>query len=392
MRPIRLSWRAALCVILFATPLVAQELTPGDVAGAYRRVGSIISIPLARAVLRLEFCTSAMVRVRYGFSGRFADDEDVMVVKRAWPPVQLTARDTGDSLVFATDQVSVHVAKAPLRVSFRSRDGSRLIAGDDPRPGGGMTRLGPRVRNRMRLSATEQFFGFGERMDRFGWRGHTVTLRVGRGENPDHDLGAYRIDAANYCPVPFFMSTDGYGIFFHTDRQTTWDMGERSPESHEFAAEGGEMDYYFIYGPALRKILARYTELTGRTPLLPKAAFGIDFGTYSGGTWGFEDGAGQQYVVGLGRRFRAEGSPLTSCTWTRRGAASESWAAATRRASNGASRAFTILQRCSGSSETCTWPLSAFTSGHGSTTARRPVFSTRPGPPVSSRTRRRRTS
>ena len=323
MRSICFSWLAAVCAILFATPLLAQDLTPGDVAGSYDRLGNIISIRTATAVLRLEFCTSAVIRVRYGFSGRFADDEDVMVVKRAWPPVRLTARDAGDSLVFATDQVSVHVAKAPLRVSFRSRDGSRLIAGDDPRPGGGMTRLGPRVRNRMRLSATEQFFGFGERMDRFTWRGHTVTLNVGRGENPDHDLGAYRIDAANYCPVPFFLSTDGYGIFFRTDRQTTWDMGEHSPESYEFSAGGGEMDYYFIHGPTPREILARYTELTGRTPLLPKAAFGINFGTYSGGTWGFEDGASQQYVVGLARRFRTEGIPVDvlhlDSTWRRFG-------------------------------------------------------------------------
>jgi len=52
----------------------------------------------------------------------------------------------------------------------------------------------------MRLSSTEQFFGLGERMDRFGWRGHSVTLNVGRGQNPNHELGAYRIDAANYCP------------------------------------------------------------------------------------------------------------------------------------------------------------------------------------------------
>ena len=41
--------------------------------------------------------------------------------------------------------------------------------------------------------------------------------RSGRGQHPDHNLGAYRIDAANYCPVPLVISTGGYGIFLYED-------------------------------------------------------------------------------------------------------------------------------------------------------------------------------
>lgn len=315
----------AFTCLFAAGPAAAQDLAPGAVVGSYTREGNTVTFRTEAATVRLEFCTSAIVRVRVTFSGRFADDEHVMVVRYTWPSVTLTARDAGDAFVFATDALRVRVSKSPLRIEFLDATGARAFAGDDPGGGGGVTRSGPTMRARMRLSPTEQLFGLGERMDRFNWRGHRVTLNVGRGQHPDHDLGAYRIDAANYCPVPFVWSTGGYGIFFHTDRQTTWDLGERSPETLEFAADAPEMDYYFMVGPAPRDIVSRYTALTGRSPLLPKAAYGINFGTYSGGTWGFEDRASQDYVVGLAKRFRQERIPLNvihlDSTWRRFGKA-----------------------------------------------------------------------
>ena len=82
------------------------------------------------------------------------------------------------------------------------------------------------------------------------------------------------------------MSTRGYGIFFHTPFTSTWDLGHESTNTYSFEAEGGELDYYFIYGPDFPAILDGYTDLTGKAPLLPKAALGLHVGTYSGGTWG----------------------------------------------------------------------------------------------------------
>jgi alpha-glucosidase len=41
-----------------------------------------------------------------------------------------------------------------------------------------------------------------------------------------------------------------------------------------FGAEGGELNYYFFYGPSLKKILGRYADLTGHMPLPPLWALG----------------------------------------------------------------------------------------------------------------------
>lgn len=293
-----------------ACPAWAQVVMPGDGVGGVERNGNQVTLRAEHAVIRLEFCTRASMRVRVRFTGAFRAEEAVMVARHTWPIVALTVRETTDLVEISTGHLLVRAGKQQFRLEFVDVATRRVVAADDSSPGGGVASEAGVLRSRMRLDPAEQFFGFGERMDRFNWRGHSVVLNVGRGQNPNNDLGAYNINAANYCPVPFFMSTGGYGIFFHTARATTWDMGERSPTSYQFSAVEDELDYYFFLGPGFRSILAAYTDLTGRTPLLPRPAYGVNFGTYSGGTWGHEADATQDYVVQLVQRFRDEGIPL----------------------------------------------------------------------------------
>ncbi|KKN44186.1 hypothetical protein LCGC14_0695640 [marine sediment metagenome] len=106
------------------------------------------------------------------------------------------------------------------------------------------------------------------------------------------------------------MSTKGYGIFFHNAHPTNWDMGHSTTSAYSFYAEGGELDYYVMYGPDFSKILDSYTDLTGKSPLLPKFALGLHVGTYSGGTWGYEEKTSTQYVIDLAKKFRALQIPL----------------------------------------------------------------------------------
>src|SRR5690606_2793632 len=104
-------------------------------------------------------------------------------------------------------------------------------------------------------------------------------------------------------PIPFFMSTKGYGVFLHNSYETEWDMGYTEDDEYSFGAVNGELDYYFIYGPKFTNIVSYYTDLTGKSPLLPKFAFGLHVGTYSGGTWGHEELTSDQYVIALARKF-----------------------------------------------------------------------------------------
>ncbi|MBO9657396.1 MAG: DUF5110 domain-containing protein, partial [Chitinophagaceae bacterium] len=160
------------------------------------------------------------------------------------------------------------------------------------------------------LFSDEHFFGFGERMDFLDRRSKKLNLDVGRGKGRPHIIGAYNILEANYSPIPFFMSTRGYGIFFHNAFPTEWDMGSSSSQTYSFAATGGELDYYFIYGPKFQSIVDQYTSVTGKSPMLPLYGYGLHLGTYSGGTWGYEQFSSDMYVIELAKKLRAMGIPV----------------------------------------------------------------------------------
>jgi alpha-glucosidase (family GH31 glycosyl hydrolase) len=265
---------------------------------SFSRTGNTILI----GNTRLEFCTPEMFRVSKGKEGIFPENEPWMVTRYTWEPVTLTIKEEKDHIQVSTSNIKLIIHTSPLRIDVYTADGRLLSAAADNQSDS--------TGQRRQLQADEHFFGFGERMDFLDQRGKKIQLNVGRGTGTPHAVGAYNVLAANYSPVPFFMSTKGYGVFLHTAAASTWDMGEQDPNSYSFQAADGALDYYFIYGPRFTGILEQYTALTGRSPLLPLSAMGLHVGTYSGGTWGHEQLTSAAYVVELARRFREMGIPV----------------------------------------------------------------------------------
>jgi len=66
------------------------------------------------------------------------------------------------------------------------------------------------------------------------------------------------------------MSNYGYGIFFDNTFKSTFKLGSESKDFYSFEAPGGEMEYYFIFGPSYKQIIERYACLTGK-PIMPPA-------------------------------------------------------------------------------------------------------------------------
>jgi alpha-glucosidase (family GH31 glycosyl hydrolase) len=262
--------------------------------------------------MRILWCTPEMFRLSLaGDDGNFCDHDSLMVTQKKWEKVDFkitgTRGENGD-WVISTSALSVHVDRDNFAMKIYDKNGNLITSTLEKDSVLGYWSGGePFLRNQ--LFAGEAFFGFGERMDFLNQRGKKLTLDVGRGLGRPHEVGAYNILKANYCPVPFFMSSRGYGFFFHNAWPSHWDMGCTSDEEWSVKADGGALDYYFFYGPEFTSIIQNYTKVTGRSPLLPRFAMGLHVGTYSGGTWGHEDKANQNYVVNLARKFREQDVP-----------------------------------------------------------------------------------
>jgi len=258
--------------------------------------------------LLLEFYKPDLFRVRTSPAGEFTEEQWYMLEDKEWNLYPVNREDRNGNYIFSTDKLTVRIDQQSLKLTVLDKTGE--IISTENLTEGGIYQKDNITGVRKQLTADEHFFGFGERMDFLDQRGKALQMNVGRGLLKPHIIGAYNVLEANYAPVPFFMSTKGYGIFFHTPQVSDWDLGRSEKSSLTFQARGDGMDYFFMYGPDFPQLLDHYTDITGKSPLLPRFAHGLHVGTYSGGTWGHEEMTSTQYVVDLVRKFRDKEIPL----------------------------------------------------------------------------------
>jgi len=72
-----------------------------------------------------------------------------------------------------------------------------------------------------------------------------------------------------------------YGVFLDNTYRTSFDFGKESRDSCSFGSDGGELDYYFFYGPDPKRVIEDFTALVGRAPLPPLFALGYQQCRYS---------------------------------------------------------------------------------------------------------------
>ncbi len=78
-----------------------------------------------------------------------------------------------------------------------------------------------------------------------------------------------------HVPVPFFMSSRGYGIFFNTTRRLHYDVGATQPELARFAVEKDFLDIFIMTGKPYDELISKYALLTGFPGLPPLKSFGL---------------------------------------------------------------------------------------------------------------------
>lgn len=307
MKFLRLS--LIFCIFTFGFSATAQTFL-GNFEEIQSETGNEITLKTSNGLVKIEFISTDAARIRTSWNGEFAENEPWMVIRYDWPQVNYNKKENEQELEFSTDKIQLKISKKPFTISILDSNGKVLLEEHKETNNSSSYTSSEHTGTTFKLQPDEHFFGFGERMDFLDRRGKKLHLNVGRGQGLPHIIGAYNPLEANYSPVPFFMSTAGYGLFLHNAHPTNWDMGHSSNDTFSFNAEGGELDYYVMYGPDFSTLLDTYTNITGKSPLLPKFALGLHVGTYSGGTWGHEAETSTQYVIDLAKKFRTLGIPL----------------------------------------------------------------------------------
>lgn len=116
------------------------------------------------------------------------------------------------------------------------------------------------------LAPEEKIFGGGESFTGFNKRGQKVVLWTDDANGTQNET--------MYKPIPFFMSSNGYGIFMHTSSPITCDFGKYFNGVSSLMIGDEELDLFIFLGEP-KEILDAYTDLTGKAPLPPLWSFGF---------------------------------------------------------------------------------------------------------------------
>lgn len=127
----------------------------------------------------------------------------------------------------------------------------------------------------------EHFFGLGERFTSVDHRGYSHYCWVeegGVGLGEDHQPGPENPvpngESMTPFPIPFLLSTAGYGLWVDSDGRTTFHLASHAPDLWRVEVAETELRYTVYVNSDPLQSLADFTTDTGRPPLPPLWSFG----------------------------------------------------------------------------------------------------------------------
>jgi alpha-D-xyloside xylohydrolase len=229
----------------------------------------------------IDFVSPRTIRIRAssGFPGN-GEEESLMLVNGKAPKDdswQYSKSDEGH--VYSGRYGRVVVCESPWRISVYDGNGRLLTCTNTHEdnagtftpvlPFGYVRRVSDYSRSfsaAFNLMPDEKIFGLGESFTSFNKRGQKVVLCTDDANGIQNET--------MYKPIPFFMSSRGYGIFMHTSTPITCDFGKYFGGVSSLMIGDEDLDLFLFIGDP-KEILDEYTDLTGKSPVPPLWSFGF---------------------------------------------------------------------------------------------------------------------
>lgn len=171
-----------------------------------------------------------------------------------------------DTATLTSGALSLRVNRKEWRLEFVAAD--RVLTTSGTKDLGLMSTSdgGQHLRERLNLGVGDAVYGMGERFGPLVKNGQVV-------DSWNADGGTSSEQA--YKNVPFFLTNAGYGVFVNHPGLVSFEVGSEDVSKVQFSIAAQSMQYFVIYGPTPKEILAKYTALTGRPALPPAWSFGL---------------------------------------------------------------------------------------------------------------------
>ena len=224
-------------------------------------------------VLKVMVLTNKIIRFRYSTNGLFQKDFSYAIDPKfqAGSP-EIEFKEKSDHYRITTKRLICRIRKEKLIVKLLDKSGTSILEDEkgfhweeNQESGSDIVQISKQ------LKPKEYFYGLGDKSNNLNLRNKryqvwgTDSYGFGRDTDP------------LYKNVPFYCGIHtgiGYGVFFDNSFRSFFDFGKERANVTSFWADGGEMNYYFIYGPDLLNVAEQFTDLTGKPELPPLWALG----------------------------------------------------------------------------------------------------------------------
>lgn len=225
--------------------------------------------PVAPGTVRLRFAAQP--------SGLEADDS-LMLAGPVPTDESWQVEENNEAIVYKSKAGEVRIKKQPWQIEFYDAEGKLLTSTrtlnapptfSAPTAFSFIRRsrdLGQSMAASFQLGHDEMIFGCGESFTRLDKRGQKVVLYL------RDAMGA--LSKRMYKPIPFFLSSRGYGMFVHTSTPTTFDFGNDFDQAMVLYTGDDVLDIFVFLGNP-KEVVSQYTAITGRSPMPPLWSFGL---------------------------------------------------------------------------------------------------------------------
>lgn len=231
---------------------------------------------------QIQFVSDRTVRIKMESGPQFHQpEESLMLVDGVAPnhPELWKSQKTTEGYTYTSDHGKVEIINKPWHVNIYDENGKLLTStlhNSDVQntytpvlPFSYVRRNEDYSRSYaavMSLQPDEKIFGCGESFTQFNKRGQKVVLYTDDANGVQNET--------MYKPIPFYMSSRGYGVFMHTSTPITVDFGKYFSGANKMMIGDDVADLFFFLGEP-KDILDEYTDLTGKAAMPPLWSFGF---------------------------------------------------------------------------------------------------------------------
>ena len=245
------------------------NLFPSKIISYKKDVDTFYFTSENNVVLQVTVQRDSVLRFRYTTKSIFENDFSYAITKYASKGFNhLEISENDESYIITTSKLICKISKIDMRKSIFDIKDNKLLCGDELgfhweesyEYGGDIVKMSKVSQE------SEGYYGLGDKpVD--------INLKGKRFENWVTDSYAYgKNEDPIYKTIPFYIGLHhkkAYGIFFDNSFRSFFDFCGERRNITSFWAQGGEMNYYFIYGPEMSDVIATYTDLTGKPQQLP---------------------------------------------------------------------------------------------------------------------------